>query len=163
MKYKTFIKLQTKIRDNYYLIRKIEGEDIVKHKNDIIQGWRLTDHNFEDVMTSDKNTDEELIEFVKKHSIYGLQAVLKVNLILVIICTIMLLINTIFIRNELLRCCILAAEMYAVIINMVVINMSRANMESNLLDAREQYKRARDRALKEYEDEMKKLEEKRNI
>lgn len=163
MKYKTFIKLQSKVRDNYYLIRKHEGEDTVKNKNDIIQGWRLTDHNFEDIMTSDKNTDEELIKFVKTHSVYTLVNILFVNLILVIICSILLLINAIFLKNELFRCCVLASEIPIVIINVIVSRMTDRNLKTSILEAREQYDNIKKKALKEYEEEMKKLEKEGNI
>ena len=87
------IKLNKKIGEYYVLVPTI---------ND---GWRLfrTVSNRE-VMNSDKNTKEQLLEFIKEHRKYNMTSVISTTCLVINIVWLLLIIANFFIKSTVLMC-----------------------------------------------------------
>ena len=93
MKIEEILKLDSKLGEYYILVPTI---------ND---GWRLfrTVSNRE-VMNSDKNTKEQLLEFIKEHRKYNMTSVISTTCLVINIVWLLLIIANFFIKSKTLMC-----------------------------------------------------------
>ena len=139
-------KVKRLLGSEYFLCDKLDMENMK-------EGWVLYRLDYkETVMTSETNTDEELLAYAKAHHKWDLaQAILRVGLTICIATLILLILNTLIFKNNILKGSLLAAQLVVLIFNMTVSRVDSHNFKVFRLDFDEEMKRM--------EEEMKRTKE----
>lgn len=130
---KTFSKIDN---TRYHLCKSCEWDE----NNNLIETWKLfvkydgwMSDGSKEIMSSETNTDEELEEFLKKTRRYDFNDLGKVNLFVCVLFDIILLINLIFLDNDLLLGLCWGGLIALFIINITIAKFQKQNFKSDFI------------------------------
>jgi hypothetical protein len=132
MKIEEMIKLNNKMSNKYCVIPKLNN------------GWiLLREGKFDSyIMSSDNNTEDELIEFVKKHTIYNLGLILsKSQAVITFSLCVLNIINSLFIHSKFLSAWILGALFITLITVLILEIVTKHDAKVNGLILKEDIER----------------------
>lgn len=96
------------------------------------------------LMTSETNTDKELLKFAKEHHRISLPRVLvTTNLIIGIICLIILILNMFIFNNNIIRGIVLAIDIIVLFYNLLISKVTDHNCKADFLDFEDRMKQLR--------------------
>lgn len=139
MEKKLTLKIKRLLGSEYFLCDKLDMENM---KED----WVLYKLDYKEaIMTSETNTDKELLAYAKAHHKWDLaHAILGVSLTICVIAFVLLILNIFIFNNNVLRGAILAAQIVALIFNIAVSKVDDHNFKVYRLDFEEKLNRMKE-------------------